>query len=61
MVSPFTISGSGKQVRDVLHANDLVDLYEKAFFAKEKLIGEIFNIGGGISNSISLIELFNLS
>ena len=59
-VSPFTISGSGKQVRDVLHANDLVDLYEKAFFAKEKLNGEIFNIGGGISNSLSLIELFNL-
>tara|TARA_B100000886_G_scaffold331720_1_gene283549 strand:- start:81 stop:1133 length:1053 start_codon:yes stop_codon:yes gene_type:complete len=59
-ISPFTISGSGKQVRDVLHANDLVDLYEKAFFVKEKLNGEIFNIGGGISNSLSLLELFNL-
>ncbi|CAE19660.1 Putative CDP-tyvelose-2-epimerase (RfbE) [Prochlorococcus marinus subsp. pastoris str. CCMP1986] len=57
---PFTISGSGKQVRDVLHADDLVNLYEKAFFAKEKLNGEIFNIGGGLENSLSLLELFNL-
>ena len=57
---PFTISGSGKQVRDVLHADDLVNLYEKAFFAKEKLNGEIFNIGGGVENSLSLLELFNL-
>ncbi len=59
-IIPFTISGTGKQVRDVLHANDLVDLYEKAFIAKDKLNGEIFNIGGGISNSLSLLELFNL-
>ncbi len=59
-IQPFTISGSGKQVRDVLHANDLVNLYEKAFLAREKLCGEIFNIGGGIRNSLSLLELFSL-
>lgn len=59
-VIPFTISGTGKQVRDVLHANDLVNLYEKALIEKENLNGEIFNIGGGISNSLSLLELFDL-
>ena len=59
-IEPFTISGTGKQVRDVLHANDLVNLYEKAFIEREKLCGEIFNIGGGIKNSLSLLELFSL-
>ena len=55
---PFTISGTGKQVRDVLHANDLVNLYRKAYKHKNKLNGEVFNIGGGYSNSLSLLELF---
>lgn len=54
----FTISGNGKQVRDVLHANDVVNLY---FSAKDNsaAYGEAFNIGGGIENSLSLLELFN--
>ena len=59
-VIPFTIAGSGKQVRDVLHSDDLINLYKKAYFNKEKLNGEIFNIGGGNDNSLSLIELFKL-
>lgn len=54
---PFTISGDGKQVRDVLHSKDIVSLY---FTAKdcEKAYGNAFNIGGGIKNSLSLLELF---
>tara|TARA_Y100001968_G_scaffold329179_1_gene377942 strand:- start:837 stop:1889 length:1053 start_codon:yes stop_codon:yes gene_type:complete len=59
IVKPFTVTGTGKQVRDVLHVDDLISLYHSAFLNKEKLSGEIFNIGGGISNSLSLIELFN--
>lgn len=53
----FTISGDGKQVRDVLHSKDIVSLY---FTAKdcEKAYGNAFNIGGGIKNSLSLLELF---
>lgn len=53
----FTISGNGKQVRDVLHGSDVVNLY---FTAKdcEKAYGQVFNIGGGINNSLSLLELF---
>lgn len=57
---PFTIAGTGKQVRDVLHAEDLIALYGAAYANREVAAGEIFNIGGGISNSLSLLELFDL-
>ena len=57
-IIPFTISGTGKQVRDVLNAKDLVNLYCCAYNKKETISGEIFNIGGGYENSLSLIELF---
>jgi CDP-paratose 2-epimerase len=57
---PFTISGTGKQVRDVLHAEDMVRLYFSAVQNIETIKGQIFNIGGGIENSLSLLELFTL-
>jgi CDP-paratose 2-epimerase len=57
---PFTISGTGKQVRDVLHADDLIRLYRSAYEHRESVAGEIFNIGGGLENSLSLLELFDL-
>jgi len=56
----FTISGTGKQVRDVLHANDVVALYFSAVTNIDKVQGKAFNIGGGIKNSLSLLELFIL-
>lgn len=56
----FTISGTGKQVRDVLHADDVVSLYFSAVKNIEKVQGNAFNIGGGIENSLSLLELFGL-
>ena len=59
-IPPLTIAGSGKQVRDVLHADDLAKLYQAAYDNKAKLNGEIFNIGGGTENSLSLIELFSM-
>lgn len=55
---PFTISGSGKQVRDVLHASDVVSLYFDAVENIDIVKGKSFNIGGGIDNSLSLLELF---
>ncbi|MFA5322012.1 MAG: SDR family NAD(P)-dependent oxidoreductase [Smithella sp.] len=55
---PFNISGNGKQVRDVLYADDTVDLYFKAIEKIELTKGKAFNIGGGIENSLSLLELF---
>ncbi len=57
---PFTISGTGKQVRDVLHADDMKSLYIAAVSNIEKAQGQAFNIGGGIDNSLSLLELFSL-
>lgn len=56
----FTISGSGKQVRDVLHAEDMKSLYFSALNNLSSISGNAFNIGGGISNSLSLLELFTL-
>lgn len=53
----FTISGTGKQVRDVLHGSDVVNLYFTAKDCKDAY-GQSFNIGGGIENSLSLLELF---
>lgn len=58
--SRFTISGNGKQVRDVLHAHDMVNLYFRALERIESVSGEAFNIGGGMANSLSLLELFDL-
>lgn len=57
---PFTISGTGKQVRDVLHADDMKRLYLAAIRHIERARGQAFNIGGGIKNSLSLLELFAL-
>jgi CDP-paratose 2-epimerase len=56
---PFTISGNGKQVRDLLYASDCVDLYLKASQKIDTIKGQAFNIGGGMQNSSSLLELFS--
>ena len=56
----FTISGNGKQVRDVLHAEDIVSLYFTALSKIDSVSGNAFNIGGGIEASLSLLELFTL-
>lgn len=55
----FTISGNGKQVRDVLHADDVVRLYFSSLSHIERVQGQAFNVGGGIENSLSLLELFS--
>ncbi len=57
---PFTISGDGKQVRDILFASDLINCYFMAAAAVNKCSGKAFNIGGGMSNSLSLLELFSI-
>lgn len=54
----FTISGNGKQVRDVLHSDDMIKLYLSAPTYIDKAKGQAFNIGGGMVNSLSLLELF---
>lgn len=52
---PITIFGDGKQVRDLLWVEDLIDGY-KAFLGSDKAHG-VYNMGGGIQNTLSLREL----
>jgi CDP-paratose 2-epimerase len=54
---PFTIYGDGKQIRDALWVGDLIDAYERAWERIETVRGEVFNIGGGPANTLSLLEL----
>ena len=51
---PITIYGNGKQVRDLLYVTDLVEAFEK--FINSDLRHEVFNIGGGLENTSSLLE-----
>jgi CDP-paratose 2-epimerase len=56
---PLTIYGDGMQVRDILFIEDLVDAFLLAQENIRRLSGQAFNIGGGPSNAISLLELID--
>ena len=49
--------GTGKQVRDILHVDDVVDLVDLQIHEIEKFEGKIYNVGGGLENSTSLQEM----
>jgi CDP-paratose 2-epimerase len=49
--------GMGKQVRDMLHIDDLVDLISTQIHHIEKFKGKVFNAGGGTDSSASLLEM----
>ncbi len=53
-------SGSGKQVRDILHIDDLCNLIDLQINNWSKVNSQVFNIGGGEKNSLSLLELTKL-
>ncbi|MBN1517771.1 GDP-mannose 4,6-dehydratase [Candidatus Sumerlaeota bacterium] len=53
----LTIYGDGKQVRDVLFVEDLVNCYLSAIDQIDKTAGKIYNVGGGPENQMSLLEL----
>ena len=55
---PITIYGDGKQVRDILYVEDLVRAFD--LFIKSNLKTEVFNIGGGPENTISLLEFIEM-
>ncbi len=56
---PITIYGNGKQVRDLLYIDDLIDLCLLCVEKIEQVKGEIFNVGGGPENTFSLLELLD--
>ena len=54
------ILGNGKQVRDILYIDDLLNLFEKIIDKDfNKLNNKVFNVGGGTTNSLSIIELLD--
>jgi CDP-paratose 2-epimerase len=57
---PITLYGDGKQVRDVLFVEDLLDAFLLARERSRNVAGRAFNIGGGPSNTVSLLELLDL-
>jgi len=54
---PITIYGNGKQVRDALWIEDLIELYQRAAEQIDQVQGQIFNVGGGPNNTLSVLEL----
>ena len=52
--------GEGKQVRDLLHVDDVVKLIDLQIHQIEKFEGKIYNVGGGIENSASLLEMTSI-
>ncbi len=51
---PITIYGDGKQVRDVLHVDDLLNAYDAAIEKIDAAAGKVFNVGGGPQNVLSV-------
>jgi CDP-paratose 2-epimerase len=51
---PITIYGDGKQVRDVLWADDLLNLYQAAMARIDVAAGEVYNVGGGPENVLAV-------
>lgn len=56
----FKIYGDGKQVRDVLHVFDLIELYEMVILNINICSGKVYNIGGGNENRLSLLQLVEI-
>jgi CDP-paratose 2-epimerase len=54
----ITIFGDGKQVRDLLHVDDLINAYMGAIQAIERAAGRVFNIGGGPTMTLSIWHEF---
>lgn len=56
--NPITIYGDGKQVRDLLYVDDIIDAFQLAVQNIDKSAGQVYNIGGGPENAISVWEEF---
>ena len=56
---PITVYGDGKQMRDILFIDDLCEAYDLAIRGIKKTSGNIYNIGGGPDNTLSILELID--
>ena len=55
---PITIYGDGKQVRDLLHIEDLLNAYDAALARIDTVAGSVYNLGGGPTNILSIWHEF---
>jgi CDP-paratose 2-epimerase len=55
---PITIYGDGKQVRDVLYVEDLLNAYDAAIQHIDQAAGRVYNIGGGRKFTLSIWKQF---
>jgi len=58
MNRPITIYGDGKQVRDLLYVEDLLDGYDIAIQRIDQAAGKVYNLGGGPENTLSVWSEF---
>jgi CDP-paratose 2-epimerase len=56
----LTIYGDGRQVRDILYVDDLIDAFEAAAANLERTAGRVYNIGGGSENAVSLLDVLGI-
>jgi len=56
---PVTIYGDGRQVRDILQIDDLLDAFEAAAKNIAITAGSVYNIGGGPANAVDLLEVLD--
>jgi CDP-paratose 2-epimerase len=56
---PITIFGDGKQTRDLLFIDDLIDAFWMAWQKRDKVAGQVYNIGGGPRNQFSVNQLIH--
>jgi CDP-paratose 2-epimerase len=56
----ITIYGDGRQARDILYIDDLIDCYSASMRKIKNISGKVYNIGGGESNVLSPLKLIHM-
>ena len=58
--APITVFGDGCQVRDLLWIDDLCLLYQSAIENIDRVSGQVYNVGGGTANAVSIREVLRI-